>query len=99
MSADKIKTLDLFRIVFGIDIFVIFTKINHHAEELKMFLRFRFYDILKRQKDIEKPKGKKKPKILKESNCGICMEVRIYYFNKIFGNFISSNGKFRLFSD
>lgn len=37
---------------------------------------------------------KKKRKILKESNCGIDVEVGIYFFNKIFGNCCASNERF-----
>lgn len=73
---DKIKTLDLFRIVWYYCVryvYVILLKINHHAEELKMLLRFDF-TILKLQKDGEWKKSREKkktqPQILKESNCG-----------------------------
>lgn len=61
LSTDKIKTLDLFRIVWYIVYICYFTKINHHAEELKMFLLRFDFTILKLQKDGESQK--KKPKI------------------------------------
>lgn len=82
----------IYFVLFGILYICYFTKINHHAEELKMFLRFDF-TILKLQKDGESEE-KKNVKFLKESNCGIDMEVGIYFFNKIFENCFASNERF-----